>query len=377
MSSQFPAPGATIRVGSLSVKVESVLAHRPTSVVFKCTDPRGAEYALKAISIPSKSDLQSVLSEHKVHDVAAADPHVVQSYGCSLDQKARVGYILLELCTSTLAAAHAGPVLLKQELIDIFQRICAAVEFMHRQSPPIIHRDISADNILLSPTGWKLSGFGSATTTVFAQYDDEERVQAMAAEAEKLRLRPPELRDLGLCRPLSTKLDVWALGALLFRLCTGQEAAGAAAWPADLPIDERLQRLADLAMAEDPDARPTVQQLMGGLYADFPQLVHPRWGEFVPAGPVRELSVRPRRRLGNAPRRASSPIVGLEDPQARALGGARRQRHHAMDLSGVALPFATTDPEGLDQASLLAITDAPEEAPPPSQRRVRRAQTEL
>jgi AP2-associated kinase len=381
MAAQFPKAGALIRVGSLSVKVDSVLTCRPTSVVFRCTDPRGDAYALKAIPIASKSDLQAVLFEHRLQDLLGSDPHIVRAFGCAVDQKARVGYLLLELCGAALSDARAGPVLRKQELIDIFQRACAAVEFMHRQSPPVIHRDVSPENILLSPSGWKLSDFGSATTTVFTQFDDAAKVQGMRAEIEARTapgLRPPELRDLALRRPLSTKLDVWALGALLFRLCTGRDAADAAAWPEDLPIDERLQRLAEAAMADDLDARPSVQQLLGALYAEFPQLVDPRWSEFAPARPTEHLTVRARStRRSGASRSTPPPVVGREEPQAHARPAPHRVRHQAIDLGESALPFAMMDADGADHSALLAMIESHEEAPAqPHPKRVRRALTD-
>ena len=44
-------------------------------------------------------------------------------------------------------------------------QVVRAVEYLHRQSPPIIHRDIKSENYLVDAKGnLKLCDFGSATT---------------------------------------------------------------------------------------------------------------------------------------------------------------------------------------------------------------------
>ncbi|XP_054205590.1 cyclin-G-associated kinase isoform X41 [Homo sapiens] len=50
-------------------------------------------------------------------------------------------------------------------VLKIFYQTCRAVQHMHRQKPPIIHRDLKVENLLLSNQGTiKLCDFGSATT---------------------------------------------------------------------------------------------------------------------------------------------------------------------------------------------------------------------
>ena len=50
-------------------------------------------------------------------------------------------------------------------VLRVFYQTCGAVQYMHKQRPPVIHRDLKVENLLLSDQGsLKLCDFGSATT---------------------------------------------------------------------------------------------------------------------------------------------------------------------------------------------------------------------
>ena len=51
----------------------------------------------------------------------------------------------------------------------IFAQVTSAVAKMHRASPPIVHRDLKLENLLVDDTGKliKLCDFGSATTEIY------------------------------------------------------------------------------------------------------------------------------------------------------------------------------------------------------------------
>ena len=56
----------------------------------------------------------------------------------------------------------------REEVLGVFDQMCQAVEHMHTQKPPIIHRDLKVENFLLAKGGViKLCDFGSATTTTY------------------------------------------------------------------------------------------------------------------------------------------------------------------------------------------------------------------
>ncbi|XP_037685106.1 cyclin-G-associated kinase isoform X2 [Choloepus didactylus] len=99
---------------------------------------------------------------------------------------------------------------------------------MHKQKPPIIHRDLKVENLLLSNQGTiKLCDFGSATTAShYPDYSWSAQQRAMVEEEITRNTTPiyrtPEIVDLYSNFPISEKQDIWALGCILYLLCFRQ-----------------------------------------------------------------------------------------------------------------------------------------------------------
>jgi serine/threonine protein kinase len=89
-------------------------------------------------------------------------------------------------------------------------------------SPPIAHRDIKIENVLLSDSNFKLCDFGSCTTRTFSSSITLQEIRDMETEIAKLttlQYRAPEMCDLYTKKGLNEKVDTWALGVLLYKLC--------------------------------------------------------------------------------------------------------------------------------------------------------------
>ncbi|XP_061420082.1 cyclin-G-associated kinase-like isoform X2 [Lethenteron reissneri] len=141
-------------------------------------------------------------------------------------QKLRVKAVLAEgqLSDGLKRVELRGPVPCNT-IIKVFYQACRAVQHLHRLKPPVIHRDLKVENLLLSSQGnVKLCDFGSATTV--CHYPDYSWSAQKRAEVEEEIMRnttpmyrTPEMLDLYSNLPITEKQDIWALGCVLYLLC--------------------------------------------------------------------------------------------------------------------------------------------------------------
>ncbi|MBK7181283.1 MAG: serine/threonine protein kinase [Chloroflexi bacterium] len=113
----------------------------------------------------------------------------------------------------TMLTAH-GP-LPEAEVVSWVRQICDALEYMHNQIPPVIHRDIKPANIIITPQGRAvLVDFGISKV-----YDPHLKT-TVGARAVTPGFSPWEQYGQG---TTDNRSDLYALGATLYTLLTGQE----------------------------------------------------------------------------------------------------------------------------------------------------------
>lgn len=322
------APGTRVKVGSITVTVKRYLseggfAHvylvttsqpipMPSSVTGavsasmagSATAERGETvHVLKRMAVPDKAALADVRREVEVHKLLRNQANIVHFIEASATSLQGGGYeifILMEYCSGggiiSLMNARLRDRLREEEVLKIFGDVCAGVAVMHHLDPPLMHRDLKVENILMAPSTepgiipgsrstssnlkatYKLCDFGSAAPVLSRKpaksMDEVKRVEADLNKHTTLQYRAPEMVDVYQRRVIDEKADIWALGVLLYKLCyytTPFEENGGGPLailnvqyriPSQPVYSDRLKKLINSMLKEQSTDRPTIDQII-------------------------------------------------------------------------------------------------------------------
>ncbi len=134
-------------------------------------------------------------------------PNIVAVYDAG--EAEGLPYIVMELVEG--ASLHDQRPKTNEEVLAIARHLCQALEHAHSQG--IIHRDLKPENVLIAPDGSaKLMDFGLARSVA-------SRLSLDGAIVGTVFYLAPE-QALG--KEIDGRADLYALGAMLYELCTGQ-----------------------------------------------------------------------------------------------------------------------------------------------------------
>lgn len=130
---------------------------------------------------------------------------------------------------------------------EVFPGVCDAVEELHGAcDPPLIHRDLKPQNIIVAPAGLFLIDFGIARRF-------REKAETDTVRFGTRAYAPPEQYGFG---QTDVRSDIYALGGILWYCLTGDDpSASLAPHEVSERVGERLSSVICKAMAFDPAER--------------------------------------------------------------------------------------------------------------------------
>lgn len=230
------APGTKIQVGSHRVVIQKYLSEGGFAHVYLVKMPKpidGTDVAvLKRVAVPDKDALRGMRTEvETMKRLKGHRPIVtyIDSHASELRGGGYEVFLLMEYCNGggliDFMNTRLQHRLTEPEILQIFTDVAEGVACMHYLKPPLLHRDLKVENVLINAVGskkkFKLCDFGSAAvprpapTTVIECRLVEEDVQKHTT----MQYRSPEMVDVYRKQPIDEKSDIWALGVLLYKLC--------------------------------------------------------------------------------------------------------------------------------------------------------------
>lgn len=160
----------------------------------------------------------------------------------------------------------------EQQVIEWAIELCNVLEYLHRQKPPLIFRDLKPSNIMRTPDGkLMLIDFGIVRSFKEGQHQDTVQMGTPG-------YAPPEQYG-GQTEPRS---DLYSLGVTMYVLLTGERPTGGFTLPSvrerspfvSVSLDRLIQHMTALRPQERPDStgavRAELERIRAGGGSDAP-----------------------------------------------------------------------------------------------------------
>ncbi|ORY37568.1 kinase-like protein [Rhizoclosmatium globosum] len=147
---------------------------------------------------------------------ALKHPNIAMLWGIALTSKGEPMLVVNRLEMNLLTRLHTGQVPTNQERTKWLLEIALAFQYLHSFNPPVLHRDLKPDNILLDGHGKAvLTDFGlSRVQTLYHTYSNGRSRQGQFLYA------PPESYIRGYTT--APQYDVYSYGMVMYEVWTGQ-----------------------------------------------------------------------------------------------------------------------------------------------------------
>lgn len=220
------------------------------------------------------------------HCVNLRHPNIVQFIGVYWrGQRSNLPVMVMELMEYSLEKfiTEKNDIKLAQKY-SILRDVALALSYLHAQTPPVVHRDISPNNVLLNDRGVaKISDLGVARSLQSSR--NRSKNLKLTQSPGTLDFMPPE----ALCNDpvYDTSLDVFSFGGIMLFVISKQWPQPSAATEVDPTTrhvkgftetqrrqkylnkmkggDQVLQKLVETCLDNDPNRRPFITAVLQKL----------------------------------------------------------------------------------------------------------------
>jgi serine/threonine-protein kinase len=346
-------------------RIERLIGRGGMGAVYEATHRNGLRVAVKVLKTErtASSRMRARFVREGYVANMVAHPGVVTVLDDDVDEETGTLFFVMDLLEGeTLARRAERGALPLDEVLRIVEHVLDVVSAAHEKG--IIHRDVKPENVFLTEAGGvKLLDFGLARL--------RERVEAIGSHTES----GAALGTLGFMAPeqargrwdlVDGRTDVWAVGAMMFRLLTGRPVhraktpnellIAAATEPApsvtvrawDLP--QSVVDLVDRALAFEKEQRwPTSQAMLAALRQaqaeTTPELLARTYANSEPPAHAETATERTHPPVTGEPAAISSNVLksdelGRAAPKGGKLSSVNRWLIGAAGIAGIGVALA-------------------------------------
>lgn len=197
-------------------------------------------------------------------------PNIVRVFDANVIESKRgvCGYFTMENVSGGSLEkfwhSHGADLVPIETTLDLMKQVCRGIAQAHRENPPIIHRDIKPQNILV---GYEADGL-RARASDFGLAKKVNPLTLLATAAGTLSFKPPEVFTQQ--RNDSCAGDVWAIGTTLYLLLTDKlpfPLPADATWDAPDLFDESFLPPSEI----NPDANKALDHIVQKALEKLPE----------------------------------------------------------------------------------------------------------
>lgn len=174
-------------------------------------------------------------------------------------------YLVLPYCPAGSSELLIGQLTTKNDIWKYIFEVSSGLAYLHEHSPQIIHQDIKPANVLIDDNGnYAITDFGISAEMGGADIESEDETGGTFAY-----MAPERFID---GTPPMPESDIWALGATLYELITGdapygnnggsRQAKGAQIPPIKQNVPDSIKDLIYSCLSYDAKDRPTAREIV-------------------------------------------------------------------------------------------------------------------